>query len=177
MDAIRNTFERNAKALALRPGLGRGTAVTSVTLREGLACEVEEGPWRFVTGMSEKSGGKNEGPNPGILGRAALGGCLAIGYAMWAAKSGVPISSLEVVVEADYDSCGTYGVDGVKPGYSEIRYAVHVESPAPEAEIMRVLDEADAHSDFLHVFRHPQNVSRGVRLTAPEHENASSTAA
>jgi uncharacterized OsmC-like protein len=177
MDAIRTTFERNSRALALRPGFGRGTAVTRVKLRDGLACDVEEGAWKFVTDMSEKSGGKNEGPNPGILGRAALGGCLAIGYAMWAAKSGVPISSLEVAVEADYDSRGMYGVDGVAPGYTGMRYVVHLESPASEAEVMRMLDDADAHSDFLHVFRNPQNVSREVRLAAPEHQDASSTAA
>jgi uncharacterized OsmC-like protein len=176
MDAIRKTFERNSRALALRPGVGRGTAVTRVTLRDGLACEVEEGRWRFVTDMSEKSGGNNEGPNPGILGRAALGACLATGYAMWAANSGVPVASLEVVVEADYDSRGMYGVGGVAPGYSEIRYVVHVQSPAPEAEVMRVLDEADSHSDFLHLFQRPQNVRREVRITAAECQDASSTA-
>jgi uncharacterized OsmC-like protein len=177
MDAIRATFERNARALELRPGLGRGTAVTHVTVRDGLACEVREGPWTFVTDMSPKSGGAGAGPNPGILGRAALGGCLAIGYVMWAAKRGVPITSLEVAVETDYDSRGLYGVAGVDPGYSAIRYIVDVRSPAPEPEIMRVLDEADAHSDFLHVFRHPQEVTREVRVTTEEYAHGSSASA
>src|SRR5688500_167166 len=90
-ERIRLTFERNAKALALRPAFGQGTAVTKVRLVDGLACEIEEGPWKLTADMSEKSGGKNSAPNPGIFGRAALGSCLAMGYAQWAARLGVPI--------------------------------------------------------------------------------------
>jgi hypothetical protein len=79
--------------------LGRqGTAVTRVRLVDGLACEIEEGAWKLVADMSPKSGGEGKGPNPGILGRGALGSCLAIGYAMWAARLGVPLTSLEVEV-------------------------------------------------------------------------------
>src|SRR6059036_3530232 len=102
-ETIRVALERNAQAIALRPALGQGTAITRVRLGPGLACEVEEGPWRLVVGMSEKSGGTNAGPSPGVLGRAALGTCLAIGYGMWAARLGVPLESLEVEVQADYD--------------------------------------------------------------------------
>jgi uncharacterized OsmC-like protein len=166
LDRIRATFERNAKALALRPGVGQGTAVTRVRLREGLACEIEEGPWKFYVDMSAKSGGNNSAPNPGIFGRAALGSCLAIGYMQWAAKLGVPISELEVEIQAVFDSRGMYGVDGHKPGYREIRYVVHVASDAPQHEILHVLNEADAHSDYLHVFRNPQRVLRQVHLRA-----------
>jgi uncharacterized OsmC-like protein len=116
--------------------------------------------------MSAKSGGNNSAPNPGIFGRAALGSCLAIGYIQWAAKLGVPISELEVEIQADYDSRGMYGVDGQRPGYREIRYVVHVASDAPQPDILHVLNVADAHSDYLHVFRNPQRVLRQVHLKA-----------
>ena len=165
-ERIRTALERNARALELRPGFGRGTAVTAVQALEGLHCEVTEGTWRFAVDLSEKSGGTNAGPNPGILGRAALGSCLAIGYLMWAARRGTKIDALRVEVETDYDSRGMYGVGGVRPGYEAIRYIVHVESPEPEEALMAVLDEADAKSDFLHVFREPQKVTREVRLRA-----------
>jgi uncharacterized OsmC-like protein len=89
MANIKTILDRNAKALELRPIIGQGTAVTKVRLTEGLACEIEEGAWNLKADMSEKSGGANTGPNPGVLGRAALGSCLAIGYAMWAARRGV----------------------------------------------------------------------------------------
>lgn len=169
MDAaknIRTAFERNAKALGLKASIGQGTAVTKVRVREGLTCEVEEGPWKFTVDMGEKSGGNNAGPNPGVLGRAALGSCLAIGYMMWAARHGLPIRSLEVEIQADYDSRGYHGVGDVVPGYKEIRYVVRVESNAPEADVLRVLDEADAHSDYLTVFARPQKLRREVRLSS-----------
>jgi uncharacterized OsmC-like protein len=146
---IRTALERNVKAVTLRPSVGQGTAVTRVRLREGLACDITEGPWTITAGMTEKYGGTNEGPNPGVLGRAALGSCVAIGYAMWAERLGVPITSLEVEVQADYDVRGELGVDDqVRPGYGAMRYVVRVTSPAPEADVRRALDTADRYSSW-----------------------------
>jgi hypothetical protein len=105
-DQIRTAIERNVKAVTLRPSVGQGTAVTKATLRDGLTCDVQEGPWTLVAGMTEKYGGTNAGPNPGVYGRAALGSCLVLGYAMWAARLGVPLDALEVEVHASYDVRG-----------------------------------------------------------------------
>jgi hypothetical protein len=38
---IKDTFERHAKAMALRPSAGRGTATTRVALRDGVTCDVK----------------------------------------------------------------------------------------------------------------------------------------
>lgn len=144
---VARTLERSVKAVTLRPSIGQGTAVTHATLRDGLACEIREGPWTFVAGMTEKYGGSNAGPNPGVYGRAALASCVAIGYAMWAARLGVPIDALDVEVHADYDVRGELGVDDeIRPGYSQIRYVVSVSSPATQDEINRWLDIADRYS-------------------------------
>ena len=141
--------------------------MTRVRLVEGLRCEVEEGDWKLATDMGEKSAGSNTAPNPGILGRAALGTCLAVGYAMWAARLGVPLDRLEIEVQADYDARGYHGVDDVEPGYTEIRYVVTVESDAPESDIHAMLDQADAVSDYLHVFREPQKLKRETHIVTP----------
>ncbi len=146
-DQIRTALDRNVKAVTLRPSIGRGTAVTKARLRHGLVCDIQDGPWTLVADMTEKYGGTNTAPNPGVLGRAALGSCLVICYAAWAARLGVPIDSLEVEVQADYDVRGELGVsDEVRPGYSEIRYIVTVSSPASAEEVERCLDIADRHS-------------------------------
>ncbi len=118
--------------------------------------------------MSEKSGGANSGPNPGVLGRASLGSCLAIGYAMWAARRGVQIRSLDVEVQADYDTRAEYGMDGVRPGYRQVRCIVNVESDAPEEDVRRVLDEANAASSYLHVWQDPQDVRVDIRVKGKE---------
>jgi hypothetical protein len=99
-ETIKAALERNVKVVTARPAVGQGTAVTKVTLSPGLVCDVEDGPWRFSVGMTDKYGGQNNGPNPGVYGRAALGSCMAIGYGMWAARLEIPIRSLTVEVRA-----------------------------------------------------------------------------
>ena len=164
-DEIRAIVERNVNEIARRPAAGQGTATTRVTLKPGLECEIEEGPWKLTAGMSEKWGGTNAGPNPGILGRGALGSCLAIGYSMWAARLGVPIDAVEVEIQADYDSRGDLGIaDDVQPGYLQVRYRVTVTSPAPEADVLRVLDTADKCSPYRAVYARAHDVRRETTI-------------
>ena len=72
---IKEKFERNARVVELRPERGRYTSVTKVRLRDGLTCDIEDGPWKLVGDEPENMGGENAGPDPGVFGRAALGSC------------------------------------------------------------------------------------------------------
>lgn len=167
-ERVKIAIERNVKAVGLRAGIGRGTAVTTARARSGLACEVEEGDFRMTVDMSEKYGGSGAGPNPGVLARASLASCLTIGYLMWAARLDVPIDALEVAVHADYDVRGELGVDpDVPPGYLRMRYVVTVESSAPDEEVLRVLDTADRHSSIRDDFARAIELEREVRLGGP----------
>jgi len=40
---IKERFERNARAVELRPSVGRYTSRSRVRLREGLTCDIEDG--------------------------------------------------------------------------------------------------------------------------------------
>lgn len=166
-DKIRAAFERNARAVELRPARGQGTATTRVRVRDGLTCDIEEGPWHLTVDMGEKSGGNNAGPNPGILGRGALGSCLAIGYMQWAALFGVPLDEVAVDVEADYDARGIYGLDDTPPAYRQIRCKVSIISSAPEADVVRVLEAAEAHSPYWNLFAREQDVRRESHIQKP----------
>jgi uncharacterized OsmC-like protein len=166
-ERLRELLERKVKAVTLRPAIGQGTARTTARLKPGLECEVEEGPWTLKVGMSEKSGGTGAGPNPGILGRAALASCLAISYAQWGARLGVPIDVLDVDVETDYDSRGELGVSNeVPPGYLQVRYRVSITSPASEADVRRLVDTADRYSPYRDVFARAHDVRRELIITA-----------
>ena len=168
VERIKTAYERNRKAISLRPSIGQGTAVTKVRLRDGMACDIEDGPWKLVADEDKGSGGNGEGPDPGVYGRAALGSCLAIGYAMSAAVLGVPFSSIEVDVEADYDARGMFDLDAsVPPGWLSMRYTVRIESAASEADVLRVLDHADAHSSLLDGFSRALPIDRAVQISAP----------
>ena len=164
MEAIRKAFERCAQAFSMWPSLGRATSVSRTRIRQGLTCEIEEGPWKLTADLPKRLGGDGAAPTPGVFGRAALGSCLAVGYMLHAAKLGVAIGSLEVEVQADYDNGALLGVSKSPPGYHEIRYRVTVESTAPEEEVRRVIDEGDAHSPFLQIFANPQPCRRTLRI-------------
>jgi hypothetical protein len=80
-ERIQAAFERNVQILTRRPAIGQKTDVTKVSVRHGLTCEIEDGPWRLTADLTTMCGGNAAGPTPGTLGRAVLGSCLAISYA------------------------------------------------------------------------------------------------
>ena len=169
-ETVRTAIDRNVRAVTLRPGVGQGTARTIAELGPGLSCEVREGPWTLTVGMTEKYGGTGAGPNPGVFGRAAVASCLTVGLAMWAARLGVPLTRLEVTVEADYDVRGELGVSPeVRPGYLAMRYHVAVESPAPEPAVRDMLETGIRTSSWLDNLAHPVPLTGTIEiLPAPE---------
>jgi uncharacterized OsmC-like protein len=165
---IREIVERNIEVLALKPARGRLTRVTRARLVGGLRCEIEEGPWKFSADMPAKVGGEDTAPTPGALGRGALASCLTIGIATWAARLGVPIDALEVEVQADFDARGELGVGRVLPGYTEVRYVVKVDSPAPRQELDGLLALAERHSPYLDVFGRAMALRRVLHVNGAE---------
>jgi len=163
-EALKRSFERNAQAVKLRPGIGKMTGTTKVRLPAGTACEIDCGEWKFVCDASESSGGTNQGPDPGPFGRGTLGACLALGYRTQAAIAGIDLGAIEVEVEADMDVAGYYGLADVPPGYLAIRCNITVESNASEEEIRKVLDEAERHSPWLDNFKRGIPVERHLKI-------------
>jgi uncharacterized OsmC-like protein len=164
---IKSIIERNQKALRLRPSIGMGTATTKVRIRSGVTCDIEDGSWKLVADESPGDGGAGLGPDPGVFGRAALGTCLAMGYVQWAATMEVPIDSVEVVVEADYNAAGMFAVDDSSPpGWGALRYTVDISSPASEERVRELVDHADRYSPLRDDFSRAVPVSRELRVTA-----------
>lgn len=167
-EGIRTATDRARTALTRLSSAGRGTARTRARVVDGLTCRVDDGRWSFTADMSEKAGGGAKGPDPGVLGRAALASCLAVGYVRWAAHAGVRLDSLEVEVEADYDARAEYGLTEGPPGYEALRWTVRVESDAPEEELRRILATAEERSPWLALLRDPQHLDRTVIIDSGE---------
>ena len=165
---IKSAFERNGRAIELRPAMGQKTAVTRARIAEGVRCEVSEGRWNMTVDASEKSGGTAAGPDPGFVVRSALAACFAMGYVNWAAHLDVPVSGVEVDVHADFDARGQHGVEGIPAGYSEVRYEVRITSTAPETDIRRVVEAADRASMVGDVFARAHKLVRNLTVTRPE---------
>jgi hypothetical protein len=80
----------------------------------------------------------------------------------------VPLDAVEVEVEADFDARGELGMDGVAPGYQEVRYLVAIASPAPKDELERLLAIAERASPYLDIFGRPMALRRTLRLNGAE---------
>jgi uncharacterized OsmC-like protein len=163
-DHIKSAYDHHVKLIAQRPSIAKGTQITRVKVREGLTCDIEAKSRKFITDIALDQGGNDQGPSPGDYCLAGLGGCLAIGYMIHAVRLGVPISSLEVEIQADYDLHGEYGLNETPAGYLAIRYIVNIESDADETDVLRVLDETDEVDSMLDTFRRPIPMERELRL-------------
>lgn len=147
-----------------KPERARNTSTATVRVRDGLTCEIEEGPWRLTADMSEKAGGSGSAPTPGVLGRAAFGSCVAMGFVYEASRVGVPISNVEVVVHADYDDGAMFGTSDSPAGYLQIRYEISVVSDAPEEALQQVADAAAARTPYLDVFGRAQDLQASLKV-------------
>lgn len=163
-NTIKEAFERNKKAVELRPSTGQSTGRSTIYVKDGTTCEIEGSGWNLIADVGENEGGNNAGPGPGVLERAALGSCLAIGISQWAAVMQVPVDSIEVEVETDFDARGMLGVEERSPGFKSIRYKISIESSASEKEVQKVIDEAEKHSPVRDDFTRSIPMEREIRI-------------
>ncbi|HET9200195.1 MAG TPA: OsmC family protein [Dehalococcoidia bacterium] len=152
-EALKRNQERTIAALRRKADLGRGTRTTVVSASGDLTCRIEDENWKFTADLDSSLGGEGAGPDPGTLGRAALGSCLAISYLLWAARLEIPVDNVEVVVESDFDVRGRLAVDpDLTPGWHRLRYTAYIDSSAPTEKLEELFRIADAHSPLLDDF-------------------------
>lgn len=102
----------------------------------GLSVISESRGFKIVMDEPEALGGTNQGMNPveGLL--ASLGSCLVIVGAAFAKSQGVDLQDIWVETEGDLDPAGfLQGKEGVRPGFQEVRFTIHIKSDAPEAKL------------------------------------------
>jgi putative redox protein len=67
--------------------------------QELLVAKMVAGNFSIISGVSEKLGGRDEGPNPHELLEAALAACTIITVQMYADRKGIPLESTDVQVK------------------------------------------------------------------------------
>lgn len=157
---IKKAWERNAAAVKLRPSVAVSEGKSTIKVTGGTTCTIEGSGWTLTGDVGIAAGGNNAGPGPGVFERAALGSCLAIGYAQQAAVMGVPIEGIEVEIETKFDARGMLGVVDQPPGFTKITYNINITSPAPVAAILKVIDVADQRSPVRDDFRRAIPIER-----------------
>ena len=108
-------------------------------------------------------GGTDAGPSPVELVLAALGTCQEIVYATYARVLGVPLDGVRVRAEGPVDLRGFFGVADVPAGFREVRFEVAIDSPAPPADVARLVAAVNAHCPVLDILRQPLPVAGSYR--------------
>ena len=101
----------------------------------GVSSDAISGPHTLRIDEPEALGGENTGPNPVELILSGLGGCLVVLVNAFAPAHNVEVKDVKVQVEGDLDPDGFLGKSDVRPGFSEIRYKLHIESDSPQEHI------------------------------------------
>lgn len=107
--------------------------------------------------------GSGKAPNAVELVLAALGSCLAVGFAYNAAARGIELKSLEIDLKGDLDLQGFLGTsDKVRPGYQNIKVVCRVKSDAPREKINELFKYVQRTSPVTDIMRNPVPVTMEI---------------
>lgn len=99
------------------------------------------------------------GPTAFELQLGVLGSCLTQSFLLHAAARGVPVDSVEVEVSGRIDPlAGSPCCDHQATTPRDIRYTLHVASPAPAEEIARLRDAVEQACPILNLLVQPQPI-------------------
>ena len=147
MTDIKSAIERAVEYLSDHPTEARYTdSMARATLGESLRVDIEGSDGdRIVTDMPSAVGGMGDEPSPGWLYRAAIASCVASTIGMEAARAGLVLDSLEVVVDSESDDRGILGMDDdVRSGPLSLRIRVQAESDSDADGLLQAVIERGA---------------------------------
>jgi uncharacterized OsmC-like protein len=106
-------------------------------------------------------GGTDTGPNPVEQVLAALGNCLAVGYAANATAAGIELRDIRIDLEGDLDLHTFLGLREGNAGYSGISVKVHIDSDASPEQLAELHDKVTGTSPVGHTLSRavPLNIS------------------
>ena len=122
-------------------------------------------PFTIVGDHPRELLGTNEGPTSVELLLAALGHCLASGWATYGAVLGIAIESLRVEVEGDIDLQGMLALPEpgvVPPGFAALRATYYVKSGASREQLEQLAKMSEDLSPTRHSLRAVAFTSRLV---------------
>ena len=104
-------------------------------------------------------GGTDSGPNPVEQLLAALGNCLAVGYAANATAAGIELNDLTIELEGDLDLHTFLGLSQGNAGYESISVRVNIDSNASPEQLQAVHDKVVGTSPVGHTLSRAVPVS------------------
>lgn len=123
--------------------------------------------FQILTDSEADYAGYDLGPASPELQLGVLGTCLTHVFLIHASKHDVPLDSIEVDISGHIDPrAGKPGFEDVPVNPQNIRYTVHLTSPADRATIDRLHDIVERACPILNLLQNPQVIEGTVELTA-----------
>ncbi len=158
---IRNDVDLDAvktlvTAIQTDPEKARARFDAEVVWRGGFRSEAHIRAFPPVPSDEPSSlGGTDTAPNPVEQVLAALGNCLAVGYAAGASAAGITLDGLRIELEGDLDLHTFLGLDEGHAGYRGIRVNVRLDTDAPPEEVAALHRRVVATSPVGHTLARP----------------------
>lgn len=110
-------------------------------------------------------GGTDTGPNPVEQLLAALGNCLAVGYAANATAAGITINDLSIKLEGNLDLHTFLGLTDGNAGYNDISVKVDIDSDASPEDLQALHKKVTSTSPVGHTLSRavPVDIKLGNR--------------
>lgn len=127
------------------------------------AIEQRTGP--AGSGVGSGYNGDAAAPTPCEALLSALGSCLAVGIQANAVARAVPIKSLSLEIEADFDPSAAWGVVNADPrqiGFNAIRITARIESDAPRAVLEALLSHVVLWSPTSNTLYNPVHIEAAL---------------
>lgn len=119
--------------------------------------------FQIISDSGPDFAGYNLGPSSPELQTGVLGSCVTHTFLIKAAELEIPLDSLAVEVQAEYDPRAQAPGNTDVPVYpSNFRYRVQVASPASDEELARLHAEVQRVCPILNLLRSPQEISGSV---------------
>jgi uncharacterized OsmC-like protein len=115
--------------------MGKTKFRASAYLQDGVQVKVKSRNFEVTIDEPKSLGGTDTGMNPVELLLSALGACQAIVARVYAKKFNIEFDNLWIELEGDLDTDGFLNKSDVRPGYSDIRYNIHIETDAPKEKV------------------------------------------
>lgn len=145
-----------ASAITDNPALGNTTWGATVTWTGGFRSEASIRNFAAIPSDEPAGlGGSDGAPNPVEQLIAALGNCLAVGYAANATAIGIELRNLSIELEGDLNLTTFLGLGSGNAGYSGIRAKVKLDSDADPDVLAALHEKVTSTSPVGHTLSRP----------------------
>lgn len=160
LKAIQSPLKQQYKA---EPSSAVVTLFAEGTATEAIACKIETGKGLVAAGLHPATGGDGSFACSGDMLLEALVACAGVTLRAVATSMGIELRSARLKAEGDIDFRGTLGVSKEAPvGFQDIRLHFHIDSPAPEAQLEKLIEVTERYCVVLQTLRNSPAIHTAI---------------